>query len=385
MPETNVSHASGVLPKETSSLTAGTKTTTRRRNRMINSCLECRRRKLRCDKGHPCLNCSKSSRDCVFIAPALDAPSQLKLAEIKEKVDSLERLLERDVARGSRQSEGEAAAAKVDADADADDAPDDERHLEPSPLAVNDVLYEHDADDDLFDLGIQFGKLRLTERIGGFFRPRFAEEVSRPRRRGIGQRSRADASQLHAAIAGGHDHHAEPDTDAPRSNSTLSGAALRALFQPGPSYIAPSTAFFFDGGAGYSSLADFLPVRETADLLMGQYYAAVHPIARTMHRPSFDASYRRFWAAVAAGIEPAPSTQALLFAAMLSGAASMAEETINRHFAVRKQYMLDHFRSGCEQALCRAKFLRSSKMETLQALVTYLVRLPRVCGWGPGS
>lgn len=27
----------------------------RRRNRMITSCLECRRRKLKCDKSHPCL------------------------------------------------------------------------------------------------------------------------------------------------------------------------------------------------------------------------------------------------------------------------------------------------------------------------------------------
>src|ERR1700753_1973561 len=71
----------------------------RRRNRLITSCLECRRRKLKCDKSHPCSNCTKFTRDCVFLAPALDPASQLKLAEIKEKMGTLERTLEEDVAR----------------------------------------------------------------------------------------------------------------------------------------------------------------------------------------------------------------------------------------------------------------------------------------------
>src|SRR5271154_1200813 len=71
----------------------------RRRNRMIASCLECRRRKLKCDKLHPCTNCSKYARDCMFLAPALDSVSQMKLTEIKEKMGSLERVLEHDVAR----------------------------------------------------------------------------------------------------------------------------------------------------------------------------------------------------------------------------------------------------------------------------------------------
>ena len=32
-------------------------------------------------------------------------------------------------------------------------------------------------DDDLLDLGIQLGKMRITERIGGFFRPKISQEV----------------------------------------------------------------------------------------------------------------------------------------------------------------------------------------------------------------
>jgi len=148
---------------------------------MITSCLECRRRKLKCNKSHPCTNCQKFTRDCVFLAPALDQASQLKLTEIKEKVGSLERLLERDVARtaapASVSSPSQERALPDDAE---DDLPpnDDERDLEPTPLAVVDAAYEVDGDDDdLLDLGIQLGKMRITERIGGFFRPKISQEV----------------------------------------------------------------------------------------------------------------------------------------------------------------------------------------------------------------
>lgn len=121
----------------------------------------------------------KFQRDCVFLAPALDQASQLKLTEIKEKVGSLERLLERDVAKNAAQH-STSGPSQDSALPDEDDLPanEDEKDLEPTPLAVVDAAYEVDGeDDDLLDLGIQLGKMRITERIGGFFRPKISEEV----------------------------------------------------------------------------------------------------------------------------------------------------------------------------------------------------------------
>lgn len=44
----------------------------------------------------------------------------------------------------------------------------DEQDLEPTPLAVVDAAYEVDGeDDDLLDLGIQIGKMRITVRPPG--------------------------------------------------------------------------------------------------------------------------------------------------------------------------------------------------------------------------
>ena len=159
---------------------AATAPRVRRRNRMITSCLECRRRKLKCDKSHPCTNCVKAARDCLFLAPALDSASQLKLTEIKEQMGSLERVLEQDVAKkGSRQGATKNSLAQdlEGEEIDFPHDPEDERDLETTPLALSDAAYDDDGDDDLNDLGFIMGKLRLTDRVGGFFRPKMAEEV----------------------------------------------------------------------------------------------------------------------------------------------------------------------------------------------------------------
>lgn len=151
----------------------------RRRMRMITSCLECRRRKLKCNKSNPCINCLKFSRDCLYLGPKLDEASQLRLTEIKEKVGSLERQLERDVAKsGSRAG---CYQQRILAD-DVEEEFDEERGLEITPMVALDLTYEDDADgtDDILDLGVQVGKMRLTEKIGGLNRPRISEEV-RPR------------------------------------------------------------------------------------------------------------------------------------------------------------------------------------------------------------
>lgn len=154
----------------------------RRRMRMITSCLECRRRKLKCNKSNPCINCLKFSRDCLYLGPKLDEASQLRLTEIKEKVGSLERQLERDVAKsatcGSATDDDSPPAQRILAD-DVEEPHDEEPGLEITPMVANDLTYEDDADgmDDVLDLGVQVGKMRLTEKIGGLNRPRISEEV----------------------------------------------------------------------------------------------------------------------------------------------------------------------------------------------------------------
>jgi hypothetical protein len=333
---------------------------------MITSCLECRRRKLKCDKSHPCVNCTKARRECVFLSPALDQASQLKLTQIKEKVGSLERLLERDVARSAAAAAAATGHAPSGAQSDEalpDDADDDlpgaedETGLEPTPLAVGDAVYDDDADtanDDLLDLGIQMGKMRITERIGGFFRPRISEELQHTLSNEPGPDERLGLS--------------------PYAGDESIAQSPHEYLKAGQSYIAPASGFLFGQAAGPTSLIDFLPSRLAADRLVKQYFAAVHPIAKVLHRPTFEAENEVFWEEVALGIEPPSSVQCVVFATMFSGVVSMDETTVWRDFGVSKERLIDNFRLGTETALGRANFLRTTKVETLQAFVMYLVR-----------
>ncbi|KAL8951331.1 MAG: hypothetical protein Q9222_002696 [Ikaeria aurantiellina] len=333
----------------------------RRRNRMITSCLECRRRKLKCDKSHPCTNCTKNSRDCVFLAPALDSASQLRLTEIKEKMGSLERVLEQDVARKGVKQKLWKAEPDID-QVDFAPEPEDEKDLEPTPLAVSDAVYDDDADDDLADLGFAMGRMRLSDRIGGFFRPKMAEELT----------------------VSLNDEPAEPKGPTRKSLSPeqpipyfVPKPSSNSFLAPGPTYIAPSSSFFFASGQTSASLIDFLPSKIIADRLLSQYWIAVHPLCRIVHKPSFQRRYKAFWADVEVGIEPTGSLQAVVFAALFSGVVSLADNAVLMEFGTTKKELVDNFQMGTETALGRANVIRTTKVETLQALVMYMMPLCR--------
>ncbi len=281
---------------------------------------------------------------------------------------SLERVLEQDVARqdgkpvstslykSQRRTSADLPGGEDSSSDDEAAVPDDEKGLEPTPLAVIDASYEDDANDDVLDLGIKIGKMRLTERLGGFFRPRLHEEMD---------------IQL-----------SEPANDHRSPNERLSAIPqlpdhTTDFLAPGPSYIAPGSGFLFGDVGSKRSLLNFLPAKAAADMLVRNYFDNVHPIARVVHWPSFQLHYDNFWTSVLAGLEPAAWQQSLVLAVLFSAVASMAEQDVTAIFARPKSTILGNFQTGTEVALSKAQFLRATKHETLQALVIYLIPMCR--------
>ena len=336
----------------------------RRRNRMITSCLECRRRKLKCDKLHPCTNCNKFSRDCNFLAPALDSVSQQRLNDIKDKMGSLEKVLEDDVVRRSQKDSkpqkdrrtsidlpGEASSSDDDGP-----IPDDEKGLEPTPLAVVDASYEDDANDDVLDLGVRIGKMRMTERLGGFFRPKMSEELDFTLK--------------------------DTSMDQRTANEKMSGMPqlpddAHDFLEPGPTYIPPGTGLIFGDVGRRRNLVEYLPTKEVADMLITTYHENVHFLARVVHWPSFQLQYDNFWISILSGLEPPPSQQAIVLAIMFNAVASMEEEALTAIFGRPKSKVIANFQQGTEVALSKAQVLRTTKIETVQAFVAYLIPMCR--------
>ncbi|KAI1415912.1 hypothetical protein F5Y13DRAFT_155645 [Hypoxylon sp. FL1857] len=279
----------------------------------------------------------------------------MRLAEIKEKQGTLERELERDVAKSTTSKN--TLQQRILADDISGDY-DEERDLEATPLVALDVTYEDDVDGagDMIDLGIQIGKMRITERIGGLSRPRISEEIS-------------------AGIAGSQ----PPGSQPPQPVVQTPGIDdLPDFLKPGDQYMVPAGGFFFGQIGEPPSILQFLPYRAAADRLMKQYFASVHPIAPCSHRPSLEATYASFWEEINAGFEPRPSMQAIIFGAMFSGAISMDENNMYQELAgYPKGNWVASLKMGTETALSKANFLRTTKVETMQAFIIYMLPLCR--------
>ncbi|KAK8033027.1 hypothetical protein PG991_002425 [Apiospora marii] len=344
----------------------------RRRNRMINS------------KTSPsCVNCLKAARDCLYIGPRLDEASQLRLAEIKEKQGSLERQLERDVAKSAAATtQRSALGQRILADEIGDEDADEERYLESTPLAALDLTYEDDADgaDDMIDLGIQIGRMRITERIGGLSRPRISEEISA----GLSGQYRSHAgtprSPFGVSLPSGPSPALGPPTGLDSmSDGGASDISMPDFLRPGAQYIAPTSGLFFSQVIEQPSLSTFLPCREYADRFLRQYFVSVHPIATCAQRASLEETYAAFWNVVDAGLyEPRASAQAIVFAALFSGAVAMDENDAVRELGgFAKENWVHSLKMGTETALSKANFLRTTKMETMQAFIIYMLPLCR--------
>ncbi|KAK8048821.1 hypothetical protein PG994_010551 [Apiospora phragmitis] len=339
----------------------------RRRNRMINS------------KTSPsCVNCFKAGRDCLYIGPRLDEASQLRLAELKEKQGSLERQLERDVAKSAAATtQRSALGQRILADEIGDDDADEERYLESTPLAALDLTYEDDADgaDDMIDLGIQIGRMRITERIGGLSRPRISEEISA----GLSGQYRSHGGTPRSPFGVPLPSGPSPALGPPAgldsmSDGGASDISMPDFLRPGSQYIAPTSGLFFSQVIEQPSLSTFLPCREYADRFLRQYFISVHPIATCAQRASLEETYAAFWNVVDAGLyEPRPSTQAIVFAALFSGAVAMDETDAMRELGgFAKENWVHSLKMGTETALSKANFLRTTKMETMQAFIVYM-------------
>lgn len=161
-------------------------------------------------------------------------------------------------------------------------------------------------------------------------------------------------------------------------DSTDSESAVPDFMRPGESYIAPTSGFVLGQILHTPSILTYLPTRAATDRLLRQYLRAVHPVAPCVHMPSFMSTYHAFWDDVDVLMEPRPSVQAVVMAALFSASVSMDDATVSRDFGLAKANLIEGLKTGVEAALSKANFLRTTNVETLQAFVMYMVRLAQI-------
>lgn len=335
----------------------------KRRNRLITSCLECRRRKLKCDKGHPCSNCEKFARDCIFLAAAPNSTSQHRLAAIKDQVASLEKLLERDAQSSFLDQDAQDAQDAADFNIKTEDPESDEgEELEASPFAIRHSTYDdRDTADEAMDLGFKFGKLRMSDRVGGFFRPTMEDE--------LGYVLDTDPGRVKLPIS---PQSLQPTLSSRPSHDSAFGEEVPDYLLPDKDFCCPSSGIALGAYGLQGQLLDCLPIRIVSDRLVERYFVAVHPIISVVHQPTFERAYSTFWDEIDLGFEPPNSTQAKMLAVLFAATLSLDDKQCIAESGLEKLSLLSTLKLGTESALVRAHFMRTTRVETLQALVIYL-------------
>ncbi|KAF2176798.1 fungal-specific transcription factor domain-containing protein [Zopfia rhizophila CBS 207.26] len=342
----------------------------RRRNpRPINSCVECRTRKSRCSKTHPCQNCTAFGRDCVFITvPESAARKRQRESSSKSNADWTQPLPLRTqttqpentnlnantTTPGTppRDYEWEAYQQHVDIDDDAWEK------LPAEPEETHDDVYEDENEDEdqiATDLTIRIGRMIICENITGFFRPQYAEELGK---------LLSEHPVSTSSVAGQR---------APQSSALLSAENMPSL--------SPSLNLLLGASIPQPQGSDLdtpqLPTRVEAEVLYQRYVESVSPLAHVLHIPSFKRVFDRFWMNIEIGTPNQNSCTTLILSVCMAAAATLSALQAKAQFGITKEDLFQRLQKATERALLRANWSKTSNIRTLQALTIYLIPLCR--------
>lgn len=153
----------------------------------------------------------------------------------------------------------------------------------------------------------------------------------------------------------------------------LDAAAGSKVLDPDPAFIAPS--LFSHTLRANQDVRQILGSQELADRIIKHYFHSVHSVAPIVHRPSFQERYYVFWSNTSRGVNDTPeSTQALIYAALFAGVVSMDAKTVREELGGDREEWVKTLEEATALSLSRANVIRTTKPETMQAFVMYLVR-----------
>ncbi|KAL8713200.1 MAG: hypothetical protein Q9220_002721 [cf. Caloplaca sp. 1 TL-2023] len=293
----------------------------RRRQRVINSCFECRKRKMRCSKTYPCHNCSKHSRKCVFVA--------FQDPDVRASMAS-----------GAAPRSERSTSHSIVSDED-----DDTRLYFPQPASSNQASSGSGQTPEPDSQVI----------IGGLFRPGFGELL--------------DSLLVQTG---------QSIPERPFDGQNASVNTTSQTIQP-PISLEPSFDLLLPLSSMPSGVTvDSILSRSELDMLYHQYFKAVHPLAHVVHKPTFDRQFYRSFLTQDPSKGATKSFTALVLAMCFAAAVSLSFTQPQVQFQTTKMALVDKLKAAAERALVAAQHMKSLKLETMQAFTIYLV--PQCCG-----
>jgi hypothetical protein len=342
------------------------------------SCVTCRRRKVKCDKKHPCSNCAKGRIQCIFPSPgrAPRKPKKPQEADLADRLRRLEGLFE---SLGGNPQAGTEPSPSPPSDKDDKQSDRTPPPAAPAPSAAPPKADEETADQKMDRVRKEFFKL-LHEQWENHHKEESKKEskdesksapalsdrfgklvVSEGRSRYIGPgmwsnlqaEAEEDDDDLSSSVEDEADH---------SSPMTANSAATHQGFVFG---LSSSSAV---------EMAILHPPAEHVPIYWDLFKENVDPVIKLLHVPSREPEILQSAAHLGALSRP---MECVMFSIYYSAITSTPPGECKYRFGESKEDLLARYRFGMEQSLARADFLRTDSVFVLQAFIIFLVCLRR--------
>ena len=345
------------------------------------SCVTCRRRKVKCDKTHPCANCLRQHIECVFPTPGraprkARKPADPREAELLSRLRRLEGVVKRmgvDPQTGQDMVEGpdDEAAADVDMD-QADDSMDAVYGDVPAVRNVANHNLESGLDSQIHHVASGSGsnseswqeRDRQLDQVrkGGGLQHRFGRlVVNEGKSRYVNNSFWANLSAEVEDLKGILNEATDEEEDAsPTANAFQSGQQRQG--------------WVFSFSSQNVDLLSLHPIPMQLETYWDIYKENVDPLVKVLHIPSLEPTVL---AAASHLANLSKSFEALLFAIYYGAATSLSAEDCIVKLGEERSVLLARYKFAIEQALARANFLTTEELVVLQAFVIFLICLRR--------
>ncbi|GAB7350167.1 hypothetical protein MBLNU459_g0832t1 [Dothideomycetes sp. NU459] len=338
------------------------------------SCVTCRKRKVKCDKLHPCSNCARAHIECVFPTPGR-APRKARKVSDTRDAELLARL---------RRLEGVVKGLGVEVSND-DAVPDAGREPDRGPVvdqssAAQSLNIARSPDDNnnnhisssgcnnsnsnVVSLEDDFGeRTRVIDgHTFGRLESRFGRlVVNEGKSRYINNSFWANLSTEVEDLKGILNEASDDDADGDSPNA----AATQAGQHHG---------WVFSFSSQNVDLLSLHPIPVQIETYWNVYRERVDPLVKVLHIPTTEPTVL---AAASHLANLSKSFEVLMFTIYYGAATSLTTEECLAKLGEERSVLLSRYRFAIEQALARANFLTTEELVVLEAFVVYLICLRR--------
>ena len=334
------------------------------------SCVTCRRRKVKCDKLHPCSNCNRAHIECVFPSPGRAPRKSRKLGESRDK-ELLERL---------RRLEGVVKGMGVEVPANEKNGSKDGDSQTGSEVRVGagtaDVDDQKEMADDketakswaerFYDVDHDDRTKWVEEEQKGRFENRFGRlVVNEGKSRYINNSFWANLSNEVEDLKGILNQSSDEEEleTSPGANSATNGINHGS-----------HQGYVFGFSSQNVDMLSLHPLPGQIRTYWETYKDRVDPLAKVLHIPTIEPTVLR---AASHLSNLSKGFEALLFAIYYGAVTSSNASDCTVKFGEEKNVLLARYRFAIEQALARANFLTTEEIVVVQAFVIFLICLRR--------